>query len=84
MDFGQDHVRGRPIRGQEVRKEDEVRVMPGGYWHQGIPVELGCYLTLVILLQVYIVLNSRTIQGLYLGWVDFFTTPSLNFIDFSD
>ena len=36
-----------------------------------IPSEMGCSLTLLILLQVYIVLTSWTIQGLYICYAAF-------------
>ena len=36
-----------------------------------IPLEMGCSLTLVIILQVYIVITFHTIQGLYLRQVAF-------------
>ena len=38
---------------------------------KGIPLKMGCSLTLLILLQVYIVLTACTIQGLYLHQVVF-------------
>ena len=45
--------------------------MLGGYQHQVIPVDLGFFLSQLSLIQVYIVITSRTNQGLYLRWAEF-------------
>ena len=47
---GQARSRGGTFRGQGGRTEKEGRVLPGGYWFQGILVKLGCSLTLVSLM----------------------------------
>ena len=54
-DQGQAPLRWEPIIVQGGSKEEEGKAIPGGYRHQGDPIEMGFFLTPVSLLQLYIV-----------------------------
>ena len=63
-----------------LEDKKEVRSSNEGVYQEdtgakGILFEMGCLLKLAILLQVYFVIPSWTIQGLYLCWEVFLHRP---------
>ena len=81
--WGQAHVKGEPIRGQGIRREEEGRGLSGGYRSQGDPIRNGLFPDTGKPPASVFCSHLSNKPGTLSSFGDVCTTPPPNLIEFS-